>query len=410
MHHCGGYGSAAVLSNSRAFSPSHRSLHSNRALLQLNIVDSAEHRSVVVTGPDWVLSESPVIADHFYNGETFDARIAPPGSTWVVSGARTAVVMPPPTQVLSSHIMPQVVAYETRMATNVSALHGGSSFIFDIGLNGAGVCTLTMPGPLPSGVNVTIIFAELQNPSGSGDAFVQYACPDVHAHDGGNCANQRYTYFTRGGTGPESYAASFSYSGARFAQVFGWPSAAPPTPELLTCDITSSGTSVVGTVEFNGTAQAPILNAIQAAIVRSQRSSLQSIPTDCPTREKRGWMADAHVTAPEASLNLFMAPLYENWLRTHADTLAVGCGGDPLKNCTCYKKDYSVPGNCPSPPPLYGAVALGADGSAGVFPNCYFCCSTWNSFGCTPETPAQNVSVGSIADKCGVAVLARSVP
>jgi hypothetical protein len=48
---------------------------SNRALLQLNIVDETGTVSWIATGKDWVLSRSPVTADHFYNGETYDARI-----------------------------------------------------------------------------------------------------------------------------------------------------------------------------------------------------------------------------------------------------------------------------------------------------------------------------------------------
>jgi hypothetical protein len=85
------------------------------------------------------------------------------------------------------------------------------------------------------------------------------------------------------------------------------------------------------------------LNAIQALIIRTQRSNLHSIPTDCPHREKRGWMADAGVTAPEAAFNFNMASFYENWLRTHADTSDVGCG--PLeKNWTCPKWNKNQPG------------------------------------------------------------------
>lgn len=272
-------------------------------------MDASGVHSAVTTSPDWVLSASPITADHFYNGETFDARIETVGGSWIAAGASRAVAMPSPTQTLSSHAMPQVVAYETRAAVNVTALPASvsgsdSSFVFDLGLNGAGVCTLSMPGPLAAGVIVSITFAELLNPDGNGTAFVQYPCPGACCLDGGNCADQRFTYITRGGVDTESYAQHFSYSGARYAQVDGWPSALPPTPDLLSCSITSSGVDVAGSVEFNGTAQAPVLNAIQAAIVRSQRSNLHSIPTDCPQREKRGWMADAHVTAPEASLNL----------------------------------------------------------------------------------------------------------
>ena len=37
------------------------------------------------------------------------------------------------------------------------------------------------------------------------------------------------------------------------------------------------------------------LQAIQNMIVQTQRDNLHSVPTDCPQREKRGWMGDAQV-------------------------------------------------------------------------------------------------------------------
>ena len=58
----------------------------------------------------------------------------------------------------------------------------------------------------------------------------------------------------------------------------------------------------VGRVQFED----PTLNRIQDAIVRTQLNNLHSVPTDCPTREKRGWLGDAQVTAAEANLNFDM--------------------------------------------------------------------------------------------------------
>ena len=55
-----------------------------------------------------------------------------------------------------------------------------------------------------------------------------------------------------------------------------------------------------GAVSFNNS----VLNAIQAAIVQTQKSNLFSIPSDCPTREKRGWMGDSQVTVDESMLNV----------------------------------------------------------------------------------------------------------
>jgi hypothetical protein len=101
-------------------------------------------------------------------------------------------------------------------------------------------------------------------------------------------------------------------------------------------------------------------------------------------------MADAHVSANAASLSFSMAAVYENWLRTHADTSAVGCG--PLeKNWTCPKWHSDQPGAAAA------AVVEAVGGAAvGEVPNCYICCYGRPGFGCTPGTP--NDTAGSIGD------------
>jgi len=85
----------------------------------------------------------------------------------------------------------------------------------------------------------------------------------------------------------------------------------------------------IGHVHF----ESEVLNKIQDAILRTQLNNLHSLPSDCPTREKRGWMVsgatgtawslcvvaaltallqgDAQVTAGEANLNLDMVAFYK---------------------------------------------------------------------------------------------------
>ena len=66
-----------------------------------------------------------------------------------------------------------------------------------------------------------------------------------------------------------------------------------------------------------------ILNDIQRLVTNGQRSNVaQYIPTDCPTREKHGWLGDAQVTAEEAMLNFDMAPIYHNFLNIIRDLQA----------------------------------------------------------------------------------------
>jgi len=87
-------------------------------------------------------------------------------------------------------------------------------------------------------------------------------------------------------------------------------------------------------VSFEGEETARTLQRLQTAIVQSQRSNVVSQPTDCPTREKRGWLGDAMVTAEEAMYNLDMNSLYSKFLNDMADSQS---------------PDGSLPPYCPSP-------------------------------------------------------------
>ena len=104
--------------------------------------------------------------------------------------------------------------------------------------------------------------------------------------------------------------------------LFGWPAAAPPpTTETLTCHVVSTAMAAAGGVTTNSS----VLNAIQAAIVATQRSNMFSHPSDCPTREKRGWLGDAQVTVEEALRNLDAIAMYENWVRVLGETISLSC-------------------------------------------------------------------------------------
>ena len=365
----------------------------NAAILALTVALADGSSVPLVTGAGWLAGPSTILEDatsfNLYNGENVDARAAPPGwaaaafkpdAAWAAAAPRAA-----PTRALSAHAMPPIAAWAApRTAERVAAVAGGD-FVFTFETNGAHVCALTLPPGVPAGVAVRLVFAE-QLGAGGG-VHVGFRCPAACCADGGNCANQSYSYITRGGAGAEVFEASFAYAAFKFAQLTGWPGAAPPTASALVCEPTSTAAAAAGGVAFNDT----VLDGVQGLIVASQRANFHSIPTDCAHREKRGWMADAGVSAPEALLNINLAPAYENWLRTHADTQDTGCAATLPANCTCPKWHENQP---------YGVTGAGdVDAVAGSEqPNCYLCCSARPGFGCWPASEQPADTRGAVAD------------
>ena len=80
-------------------------------------------------------------------------------------------------------------------------------------------------------------------------------------------------------------------------------------------------------IEFEGGEEgaSEMLTNIVAMVKRTQRSNLVSgLPTDCPTREKHGWLGDAMSTGEEAMLNFNTRTVHGLFLDTIADAQAAG--------------------------------------------------------------------------------------
>eukprot|EP00035_Acanthoeca_spectabilis_P001493 m.80571 g.80571 ORF g.80571 m.80571 type:complete len:886 (-) comp10914_c0_seq1:148-2805(-) len=87
---------------------------------------------------------------------------------------------------------------------------------------------------------------------------------------------------------------------------------------------------------------AAVLNGINTMTLSSQRSNVAAyMPTDCPTREKHGWMGDALDASEEALYNFGMLPVHTAFFQTmvdnqgpNGDLPSVIPGGIP-KNNSC---------------------------------------------------------------------------
>lgn len=247
----------------------------------------------------------------------------------------------------------------------------GDAFVFDFGDNMGGVVSLNataVAAVTGAGAQIVLRHGEQVNPDGSvlnGYCGWPCSCP------GGNCANMTDLYVTAGGGASTDgeWHSRHTYKGFRYVQVQGLPPGFTPDTSMLSARFTHSLVPHTGHVHFTNTSLA-ILNEIQAAVQQTQLSNLHSIPTDCPTREKRGWMGDAQVSSPEAALNFDMRSLYANFLRTMGDTQAVGCA-EPANAALVGLQEIGV---------AAGAVAT----EAAPRPPTYQCCDHAHpSFGCS---------------------------
>lgn len=255
--------------------------------------------------PAWRATASPILFDNIYAGETYDARLYQDG--WdqpdFVNGSAWTPVTPPrkqPTGVLSAPMMPPIRATETYTAVDIWSPSPGV-FMFDFGQNMAGLCTLRVRGP--AGQTISMYHTESINPDGT-----------AHQHEYSN-SPQLANYTLRGSDAYEVYTPRFAYFGFRYVQVTGFPGV--PDRDTLLAHFVHTDVDLTGQVVFG---ENELLNAVQHATRYASLSNYENIPTDCPQRERRGWLGDAQLSHLTTIHNFDMAAAYTKFLRDIQDS------------------------------------------------------------------------------------------
>ncbi|HEY3235034.1 MAG TPA: family 78 glycoside hydrolase catalytic domain [Polyangiaceae bacterium] len=279
-----------------------------RLLLSLHI-DYADGTSEVIgTDDSWQASSGPVVLDGVRNGETYDARLERP--SWATPADaeedwHSVVSVAGPSGQLSAQVVPPIRVTETLRAVALTQPRP-KVFVFDFGQNFAGWARLTVTGP--RGATVTLRYGERLADDGTLQQqgiwqFVQQ----------GPFQTDRYTLK---GEGEETWEPRFTYHGFRYVEVTGFPGV--PDIECLQGRVAHTAFETIGQFECSN----QLLNAVWRAALWSYRSNFHSIPTDCPHREKNGWMGDGHIAVELGMYNFDNAASYAKWVRDMADEQA----------------------------------------------------------------------------------------
>lgn len=210
----------------------------------------------------------------------------------------------PPISVTHYDEMAFVYSDSTPTAEPIAETLRKDVYVYDFGINSAGVTELTIDG-LP-GQRIEIRHGEaltgghpnlrstmFLRKGGIKETYFEYSQKDV--------------FICRGGR--ETFVPRFKYDGFRYAFVEGLrPEQA--TPEALTFRIMHSAL----TPRADFVCSDDTLNELQRMVRRSNLSNFYYFPTDCPHREKNGWTGDASISADHMLLNLRASDSLREWL------------------------------------------------------------------------------------------------
>jgi len=111
---------------------------------------------------------------------------------------------------------------------------------------------------------------------------------------------------------PEWYSPSFALHGFRFAEITGMKEVSADDLEAVYVM-----SSVNAGFEFH--CSDPTVQRLMELCVRGCQSNLMSVPTDCCTRERLGWGADAAAVSRFETAVFDLRLFYEKWFRDLAD-------------------------------------------------------------------------------------------
>ena len=214
-------------------------------------------RERLLSDESWEWTPSPIVFNSIYGGEDYDARIEP--TDW-----KPVVIQEAPKGLLRKQIAKPVKIMEQFPVKKT--LRKDSLMVLDMGQNLAGYPEITVSGKCGQYLKITP--AETLTPEGLCNQK-QTGRPHY------------YTYILKG-EGKETWHPRFSYYSYRYLQIEG---DIKVLKDIKSCFIYNSALRI-GEFECSN----PLINDTHKLIDRAIRSNWQAVWTDCPAREKLGWL------------------------------------------------------------------------------------------------------------------------
>ncbi len=284
-----------------------------KLIAELDVRYADGSAETIGTDAKWKVQRGPVVFDSAYGGEDFDARQLPEG--WEAPGFEDAAwsaaeMVDGPGGSLIPAIAPDVGQHEQYRPVKQTDV-GNGRVVYDLGQNFAGVVNVRVQGP--AGAILRLTPGELLNADGTVSQATFHG-------------PMWWSYTLRGTEAGETWEPLFGYGGFRYVQAEWTPgpgmaaakeNPSPPPGRVI---------SVVGVAEHSDSAEtgsfvssSEMLNRIHALIVAAMHNNEVSLLTDCPHREKLGWLEQTHLQAPSLMFNNDLQLLFRAQDRNMAD-------------------------------------------------------------------------------------------
>lgn len=251
--------------------------------MKITYKDGSEE--IVKTDETWQYSKSPITYNSIFGGEDYNANLEQKG--WNTAGFKdnnwkSVVIQEAPKGILKAQQTTPVKVEEQFAVKTVTEPQAGVC-VFNMGQNLSGFPTIKVKGK--KGQTVRMWVGEGLNDDGTVGQ--------------GRSGKPYYFDYTLKGEGVEEWQPKFSYYGYQYIQIedvnyketkdFSLPTIVDLKSNFIYNSAGTAGSFTSSNEIFNKTHEL-INNAI--------KSNFQSVLTDCPHREKLGWLEESHLNGP----------------------------------------------------------------------------------------------------------------
>lgn len=258
--------------------------------LELRIQYENGTSETIISDESWKYAPSPITFNDIFGGEDYDATLEQEG--WSQIGFddtnwNPVVVQEAPKGTLKYQKAPPVKVQESFPVKTWKKVDS-TTFVFDMGQNLAGFPSIKIQGD--RGQKIKITPGERLDENG----YVTQK----------NTGRPHFYEYTLSGNGAEQWQPRFSYYGYQFIQVDGisyQENGNPSFPNLI--DLQSkfiySDVEIIGEFECSN----EIFTKTHSLINQAIKSNMQAVLTDCPHREKLGWLEQTYLNGPGLMYN-----------------------------------------------------------------------------------------------------------
>ena len=245
---------------------------------------------IIKSDQSWKYSKSPITYNSIFGGEDYNANLEQKG--WNLKGFKDSnwkpiVVQEAPKGVLRAQTPPPITIQKRYDIKDVKELKP-NFYVFNMGQNLSGFPTIKVKGK--KGQTVRVWVGEGLNEDGTIGQ--------------GRSGKPYYYDYTLKGDGVEEWQPKFSYYGFQYVQIENinykeTKDKTLPTLVDLKSNFIYNSAGEAGTFESSNV----IFNKAHELINNSIKSNFQSVFTDCPQREKLGWLEEIHLNGPGLMFN-----------------------------------------------------------------------------------------------------------